>query len=420
MKKIKADIYAYGIIVIGFIARLIYILNTTVYERGHDVGYYQSLTDNSISIGHLGYIEYIAKFGHLPDFDPFDVFIFYHPPLNHIFGAIVVRISTFFGAGIDAAFENVQFLILFYSTITMILAYLILKMIAKETKHILFPLTVFCFHPSLIYMTGSINNDMLSVMFEILAIYLCLKWLEDYKLKYLLLTGLSIGLGMCAKESAAILAFPVGFMMLLRFIEMVKDKKTWQCVKEYIYFGLITVPIGMWWTIRNWVLFRQTPGVPTGDETDIKYLGFHSWWEQFGWPGDWGLDYPFHTIYSKTCSNSWVIMFRTAMFTEMRPDVEGGTLLALQILFVGSVVFALACAVLTIVVNVLEIKRGNKRRGIFLLSGYISFIILFIAFIIKYQFTCSADFRYIAAILIFASTSLVQARFIFKKNEKQN
>lgn len=418
MKENKSRIGSYIVIAIGFIARLIYVLNTSVYERGHDVGYYTSLSDGQINIGHLGYIEYIAKFGHIPDFDPFEVFIFYHPPLHHIFGAIVLKVSTLLGASIDVAFKNVQFLVLFYSSVMMIFVYLILKIIVIEEKHIIIPLAIFCFHPSLVYMSASINNDMLATLFEIMCIYYSVKWIKcGYKRKDLLLSGLCIGLGMCAKMTVGMLAFPVGLIMLMKLIDSVKDKSLVKCIKDYSLFALVTIPTGMWWTVRNLILFNQTPGVPTGDETDLKYVGFTPLIEQFGIPSSLGLDYPFHSMKASYCSNSWLIMFRTAMFTEIWPDIGPMMLLFCQVVFVGSVILGLFCAALTLIINIVEIKKGDRYLGAFFLCGYVTFILSFIAFVIKYQFTCSSDFRYIAAILIYSSTSIAQAMFFLKKRK---
>ncbi|MCQ2548885.1 MAG: glycosyltransferase family 39 protein [Lachnospiraceae bacterium] len=416
IKKLKQHYGVFSILVLGFLTRFIYVINTSVYERGHDVGYYTSLTDGKINIGHLGYIEYIAKFGHLPDFDPFEVFIFYHPPLNHVLGAMVLRISTFFGAGIDAAFKNVQYMELFFSTMCMVVVYLILKRLVQEDKYIVLGLAVFCFHPSLVYMSASINNDMLSTLFELLCVYFGLLWMENFQSRYLYLTGLCIGLGMCAKLNASIMAFPVGLIMLMHFIDSIKDKTWAKCVKEYIVFGLITVPIGMWWTVRNFILFHQTPGVPTGDETDFKYVGFASWIEQFGIPKSLNLSFPFHSAKASYTSNAWLIMFRTAIFTEIWPaGMEEPYLTFCRIAFLFSIALAFVCAILTIYVNIKEIRNGNVYRGTFLLSGYITFILAFIAFVIKYQFTCSSDFRYIAAILVYSAASLAQVLWLKKK-----
>lgn len=418
-KKInKVDLWVDIILFFGFLIRLIYVMNTSVYVRGHDVGNYTSLTDGLINNGHLGYIEYIAKFGHLPDFDPFEVFAFYHPPLHHVIAAGVLRISVNLGATITEAFKNVQLLTCFYSALTMFFAYLILEKIAKKQWQIIIPLAMFCFHPSLIYMSASINNDMLATLLEMVAIYCAINWIQsNFKLIHLLLTGLFIGLGMCAKLTAGMLAFPVGLIMLMRLIEMAKQSKLGKCIWHYILFAIVTVPIGMWWTIRNWVLFRQTPGVPTGDETDFKYVGNVPILEQFSIPKNWGLDYPFHSPKASYCSNSWLIMFRTAMFTEMWPDPGVILLNICRALFVGSVVLGIGCAILTIIVNIVEIVRGNKYIGAFFLCGYITFILSFIAFVIKYPFTCSSDFRYIATVLIYSSLSIVQACYVFKRRK---
>ena len=398
------------IMVLGVLIRIIYILNTTVYERGHDVGAYTSLTDGIVNPGHLGYIEYLVKFNHLPDFDPFSLYSYYHPPLHHFLASLVVRASLALGATYDAAFENIQFLLVFYQLIILVLAYLIFKRFTSKESHILAPLSIIAFHPGLIYMCGSVNNDTLSLLFEVLVIYFALRWMENYNVRYLLLTGLSIGLGMCTKISVGIMALPVGLIMLGYLVKMLKEKRLLRCIREYILFAVVTLPVGLFFTVRNYILFNTKPGIASATPEDIKYMGQYSVIERLGIPKSLGLSYPFHNIYGSESSNVWLILFRTSVFGEMRPDVEGLSLIGCRIAFITSVILGIGLTLLALImfIRLIFIKDG-RAEGIFLLSGLLTVLLSYILFVLKYPYTCSCDFRYVALSLLYSGIGLSMA-----------
>ena len=62
----------------------------------------------------------------------------------------------------------------------------------------------------------------------------------------------------------------------------------------------------------------------------------------------------------------------------------------------------------TIAMQIREIKKGDKELGIFLLVGYVMVVLTFILFVIKYPFTCSANYRYVVIGLLFTAISLLQ------------
>lgn len=414
------------IIAFGFVIRLIYILNTTVYERGHDVGNYTSLTDGIVNPGHLGYIEYFAKFHHLPDFDPFNVFSYYHPPLHHILSSFVVRFSIFCGASTDTAFENIQFLVLFYSVVAMVLAFLILRQFS-ESSFILVPLFIFCIHPSMILMSGSVNNDMMTVMAELLIILLGILWIRNFeKRRLLFLLALSIGIGFCIKVSIIVMALPIGIIMLMRLISVYSKGETAQWKKrlhtlilDYGIFALISIPIGLSWEIWEALMFHEKPGIASATPESFMYMGNYPLLRRLGFPRSLGLSYPFHSVYAKASDNVWLIMFRTSVFGEIRPDVKGVSLFLCQTVFILCAIAGIFCAGLTIYCNLIEIKRGDRHLGVFMLSGYLSFILTYIAFVIKYPYTCSCDFRYIVPALLYGCVGIVQWYELLKNRDKR-
>ena len=111
----------------------LYVIFTGVVDRQHDVGYFSGLSDDLVNPGHLGYIEYLCKFGHLPDFSPYKLFSYYHPPVHHIISCLFIDLQIFLGVGERLAFENIQALTLLYSALCLTVSYGIFKKI-KENK----------------------------------------------------------------------------------------------------------------------------------------------------------------------------------------------------------------------------------------------------------------------------------------------
>ena len=393
----------------GVLFRSFYVLFTGVYDRQHDEGVFTSLSDTFVNPGHLGYIEYLCKFRHLPDFSPYQLFSYYHPPLHHILAALFLQLNLLFGVPEALAFENIQVLTLFYSSLCIPVSYGILKKLPLQRQGRALAVALIALHPGMIYMSGSVNNDMLATLLTFVCFYFAVQWIYDKSLPNLLKIAFSLGFGMITKLNTAVMAFPLAVIFLLYLIQQWKDKKTLICIRNYMIFGVITAGIGLSWVIRNLVFYRTNPGVPVLTEESVLYIGRHSWLRIFGIPSDLVMQYPFHTINGNQICNSWLILFRTSIFAEIRPDNLGDFLMALcQLALLLTMTFGVIFALVTIIVQIQEIKKGDKELGIFLLTGYLSVIITFIGFIIKYPYTCSCDFRYVVISILFCAIALYQ------------
>jgi len=198
-----------------------YILNTGIYERQHDIGNITVAEDGLINGGHLGYIEYFVKNHHMPDFAPFDVFAYYHPPAHHILASIIVTLNMKLGVRYDLAFENVQVLTLLYFGIMCMVVYSVLcKLIDDESSYLSMfsAMALIAFHPSLIYMSGYLNNDMLTLLMMSIIIYADILFIDNPTVKNLIRIALAIGFGALCKLNACIFALPTAIIFLIHFI----------------------------------------------------------------------------------------------------------------------------------------------------------------------------------------------------------
>lgn len=396
------------IIISSFVLRIYYCLITTVGDRQHDLGYATYLNDGKINPGHLGYVEYIAKFGHLPDFDPFSIFSYYHPPIHHIIAALFVKAAHALGISEPACYEAIQIPTCIYGCLCVLVGYAILRRLTTDSAKLALPLALIAYHPSLIYMCGTVNNDMLATLMIFLCIYTTILWMQTKSLKHLVLMALSIGIGMIVKLNVVVMACPMAVIMLMHLIEEYKSGNLGRCIRQYVLFGCISIPIGLSWSIRNIILFHVKPGISSASPESNQYIGSFPLNEIIGMPVSSSLAFPFHSENASYCHNAWSIMFKTSIFAEIWPEnIDKGSLLLCQIAFVVTIILGVLFALMCILRPILMIRRGNRQLGALLLTGFLAVIATYVCFVIKYPYTCSCDFRYIAGILVFDAITLL-------------
>ena len=236
----------------GMLLKLTYVIYTPVWCRQHDV------IDFGAGEGHAAYMEYILAHKALPDFDPRSVWAFFQPPLHHMISALWMWFNIRVGVDTNRMHKNVQILPLIYMCILMYVVYLICKELNMR-RGILVTLLATSFHPIFILMSGSINNDALAVLLTVISIYVAILWYMYPTTGKVIILAISIGLAMSAKLSSLLVAFPIGLLMLCKFCSdtgKFKDKaKCISYVLEFLAFSVIVFPLGLWWPVRNKVLF---------------------------------------------------------------------------------------------------------------------------------------------------------------------
>lgn len=427
MGKLSEESVVFVIVLWGMILHGCYVLLSGLYERQHDEGVYTGIATVQVNPGHIGYIEYVYKFHKLPDMNPYQLFSYYHPPLHYVISGVWLIVLTSLGMAEEMAFENLQVLPLVYSGLFLWITYRILKRIGAEGKGLYAGLMLTALHPALTIMSGSVNNDMLSSVLLACCILATLRWLQDKSLKNLLLIALSIGFGMICKINTAIIAFPVGLLFLIDFVQVIRSKdKTAikRSVLHYAAFGCVSAVIGLSWIVRNLVKFHVKPGISSATEASVMYTGDYSIWARAGLPAfaDWHFSFPFHPLSGDAIHNVWVIMFQTSLFAEEYPtELAGLPILLCQIAYVLAIVSATASMVLFLCTQYRKWKisrTDTKTTGLealFLSTGYLTFLLSFVVFALKYPYTCSSDFRYIVICLIFIATGLADSDRIYEE-----
>ncbi|WP_164489143.1 glycosyltransferase family 39 protein [Ruminococcus sp. Marseille-P6503] len=377
----------------SFLIKLFYVLTTSCYTRQNDVHKFGG------SIGHAAYIEYLLNNRRLPDFDVREVWQFYHPPLHHAISAGWINFLESCGVDHNFARESLQMLTLFYSTACVIVVYKILRHFNFKGAALYIPLAVFAFHPSYILMSGSINNDMLSVLFILSAVLNTLKWRENPTLPNILKIAVSIGLGMMTKLSAGLVAPAVAFVFAAALFSGRKKIRSLIC--QYAAFGAVCCPLGLWWGIRNYIKFKvpitYVPGLDLNSSqyigeipflkriTDFSSAQFESVFEQWESRGSYN-EY-----------NPTVAILKNSLFGESINESN----FAGEILFIPKIFFWVGTALAVISVLLMIIYTIRKSTVLkwdikaFFWIFYIVMMVNFYSFCYKFPHTCTQNFRYI-------------------------
>ena len=135
--------YICGILLLlSLMLKLLYAAQVTYSYSPHDLGTIN--VDGTISrYGHLSYIQYLYLYRSIPDTYAGQ---FYHPPLFHMIGAVVLAIHHVTD-NYDVAFESLQMINMLLASAGILYGYLILKKIAKKDWSLVIGTSFLCFCP---------------------------------------------------------------------------------------------------------------------------------------------------------------------------------------------------------------------------------------------------------------------------------
>ncbi len=396
----------------GMLLRTFFVLTHDIYTLQNDTGVFTGAGTDQINIGHLGYIEYLYKFGKFPDFDPYEVFGYFHPPVHHIIEALWLTFQRVIGVSELSSFENLQIPTLVYSGLCMLVMLHILNECDVPKNMLAYGMALFCFYPRMMVLAGSVNNDILALLLLMTTIWRVLSWIRNKTYGNAALMALSLGLSMITKLNTAISVFSIGLVMVVYLVKVIKDGNLVEIRKtilQYVLFAVISIPIGLSYILRNLILFGKKPGLPTQGEGSPMYFGDYPVWSIIGIPSltDLHIEFPFHPISGDACHNAWVIIFQTGLFAEGYPADIGSVLLIIaKIAYVASIVVAIVTSVIFLVGYGLRIFK--ELGSLFMWSTYVFMLLSFMLYMLKYPYTCSGDFRYMATTLVFTSLGFVR------------
>ena len=397
--------FCWFVIALGFLFRLYYTHLTPYNVSKHDLGYTTGLDSENLGSGHLGYIEYIAQEMALPNFSPLSRWSFYNPPLFHTAAAVVLGFFHMLGIPDAQAWELTQYLPCVAIFLSVIGVYRVLRLFEIKSVPLLVGTALVSFHPTLSYLSLALNNDAMSFMFTVWAVYFAVRWYREPQKKTIVYLALCIGLGMMTKLTVALIAPPVALLFAVRFF---KDKKWMVYIKQFAIFLSICVPTGLFWGVRNlWLYDMPITYVQSLPENSGQNVSGFSMAERFGWPAwsdfirldaSWSAPNPDHNIWSQS--------LRTALFDDNALLWEtDGQKLAGQVLMIVTLALFFLLSALTVWGLIRAKKQSPLLRG-FILFACLLLIGNFVKFCVDYPMTCTIHFRYIAPLMLYGSIGL--------------
>lgn len=244
---ISWDRAVFHVMLLGFAIQLTYVLFTSVYIRQNDV------YPLSYERGHLYYVARILEERGIPAGDPRAIWQFYHPPLHHAIAAVWLKLNLLMGRPMEVALQYQQFLSLFYVGATMVCFDRLARRIGAPGRGRLVSMGVLILAPTVLILSGSVNNDALVLLLMVLCLDAFVQWYRSPQMKNILRVGLWIGLAMMTKTNAVLLAPPMALLFLVVWVR--QKGQFWKMAGQYAAFGGVSLPLGLWWPVRNFARY---------------------------------------------------------------------------------------------------------------------------------------------------------------------
>lgn len=408
-RKVNRKFIIFTFILGSFIIRLCYVLySVNKSKSGGDRQY-----DTWGSCTHFRYAETIFLTGSLPNNNEYQ---FYHPPLNAIIQAgfmglfkdlfnfinnncIWITSNRGLIANNESYYHACEILSITYVTVITVTASKIFRELKLNGVGGIIANFFVIFFPRLIQFSGQLNNDVLCLMFSVLAIYYAIKLYKNCNWINTVLLALMIGLGMMTKLNGAVIAIPIAVLMIILFIKQIKEKKAVGVIIKYAVFIAICAPLGLWFSVYAKVRFNQEFGYVFSNLNKGLSTADVPIYKRFSLP-------TLKIIFKNPFARSWDdynfidYMTKSSMFGEFLFD--NAVVLAYLSVMLN---YAFQLAFITGFVYWIVNRVKNKEKVfelpfITFLSILVSLIVMQIYFYIKMPYGCTMDFRYVTSLIV--------------------
>lgn len=405
--EIDADTVVKLVIIAGIIMRIGYMLLTPCDLRGHDMKEFEIN-----SRGHAAYILNIVENGSLPGSNRSQ---FYQQPFFYLLGGgvswIVNRLlncSDVFYI-VDAA----KTISCAASCMMLMLSEKMCDMLGLGKKGKLAAVTLTAFVPAL-FLACRVNCDALAGLFLTLAFMYTIRWRNYPSWKNTVILAFVYGCGVMTKISVAVMALFTLIVFIAKLVGVIRKKERSTCVcimLKYLVFGMISLPLGLWYSVRNFIKFQQPlTYVPAPGETSSLFTGDHSLLGRFLFPNIKTMfERPY--IHLKRDYNMFEYSVKTACFGEFKYDIPSVISILLEWAGYVLAVCVLASVVKIIIREFTAKKNGRKPEWSMLITIAVCgvFCASLLVFYYRFPYTCSMDFRYM--LFLVAPGAVVLARY---------
>ena len=380
-KRWSSQCLLVSILLAGCVMRIGYMLYTGCEVRSHDIFEF-----SSDSYGHAAYLLKLIEKNQLPETNMIQ---FYQQPFFYLVGAGVSKIVNGLLRSespynyVDAA----KLVSCFASCATIFVTERLCEILNIREKGKVIAVAIVAFLPSFYLIGGRVNCDAFALYFMALAIYYTILWTKDMSWKNTILLAVIYGLGVMTK----IPALATAGVFLWKFIIEIRKKKGWALLIKYFVFGGISLPLGLWYSLRNYHLFGQKLSyVLMQDENSTLYCGNHSYVQRFLSVGIKNL---IETPYAEPFGdyNFTTYLVKSALFGEFKYAVSD--LFPILLLIAGLMIAGLFLCAYYWQGKRIIMGKSDSAMALLAMNGLI-FIGSAIAFCIKYAFGCNMDFRH--------------------------
>ena len=250
---------------------------------------------------------------------------------------------------------------------------------------------IVAFQPAVMLMGLRGNNDMLAMFFIVLCLINTYRWYVKRDMKTIVMLAFSFGLGMMTKISVGTIALFTGGVMIYCVVKDFKQKKYKEIICQLAVFAVICLPLGMWYSVRNFILFDQPFGyVQVLPINDPIYTGNVEWYKRiFDFNIIELIKHPF-----SLCPEGHSIPIQVVKTSAFAESKYNDNVFASSIFVIVNLITIITSIVSTFYVVIKGKVCDNKIRfGAFIV--WLIIVVSFIQFNIQYPYLCTADYRYI-------------------------
>lgn len=397
------DIHYYDVIIIaimaaGIIMRIGYMLYTPCNIRQHDLWGFDADAG-----GHAAYILNLMQYHRLPLSNKLQ---FYQQPFFYIAGSLMsFVVNSILNTSSAYEFADAARTAACTASCLMLPAS---DALCRECGiggrgRVISTALVAC--SPVFYMTaGMLTPDSLSTLLMVLAVLYTIKWSNDCSWKNTVLLAVIYGLGVMTKVSVGVIALFTAVVFVIRLVKTVKtDAKQWKMLMlRYIVFGLISLPLGLWHSVRNYRMFGQPFGyvLDIGGSRSKLYTGDRSIAARiFTFSIDNIMKGPYADVFNDY--NAPAYYLKSSLFGEYRYEVPA--IIPAVLLFAA--LFITFIAVVAVIYQLIHLK--NKSIAYYAVP--VVSVLMYASvtyFYMKYPYGCSMDYRYMGLLSVMAGAAL--------------
>lgn len=382
------------IILYGIVMRMGYMLYTGCELRGHDLG-----EISADGYGHAAYLLKLLEKGRLPESNAGQL---YQQPFFYLAGTLISRcVNGTMGGSTPYYFVDAAKIVsCFASCMTLLAAERVCSLFQLEEKGKLLAVSLIAFLPDMYLTGGRVGCDACHTLFCLLAFYYTCRWYQEQSWKNIILLALIYGFGMMNRTSMGVMALFTAVIFLLLLWRVENQKELAVQLGKYAVSALISLPLGLWYAVRNAMLFGQSPAyVPDLTSVPEIFCGDYSLVQRYVF---WDIRNLFSTPYA----NPWedynlpVYLIKTALFGEFTYEINDW--------FPALLLFSGVVLVFFTLISLCTIIKNRKKEGFFLWTAA-AFLLVYasmIGFTHKHPYGCSMDFRYVVILGVFAAIML--------------